>query len=106
MNLLRIRAEIHEFATSNTIKAQGKQKKGFDRRHLSNSEIEVENPILLRNNKRKDRKGGNFSFAWLGPYIASGITSKGGTTLNKQDVSVQGKVQSFTIEIICRREDS
>ena len=42
MNLLRIRAEIHEFATSNTIKAQGKQKKGFDRRHLSNSKIEVE----------------------------------------------------------------
>ena len=85
MNLLRIRGEIYEFATSNTIKAQCKQKKGFDRRHLSNSEIEVEHLILLRNNKRKDRKGGNFSFAWLGPYIVSGITSKGGTTLKKQD---------------------
>ena len=41
--------------------------------------------IILCNNKRKDRKGGKFSFAWLGPYVVSEITPKGVTTLKKLD---------------------
>ena len=41
--------------------------------------------IILCNNKRKDREGGNFSFAWLGPYIVSEITPKVVTTLKKRD---------------------
>ena len=40
---------------------------------------------ILRKNKRKDRKGGNFACSWLGPYIASKITSKGAKTLKKRD---------------------
>ena len=63
----RIRGEIHQSTTSNIRKAQDKQKKDFNRRNLSNSEIKVGDHILLRNNKRKDRKGGKFSFickAW------------------------------------------
>ena len=35
----RIRGDIHESATSNIRKAQDKQKKDVDRRHLSNSQI-------------------------------------------------------------------
>ena len=63
----RIRREIHQSTTSNIRKAQDKQKKDFNRRNLSNSEIKVGDHILLRNNRRKDRKGGKFSFicmAW------------------------------------------
>ena len=41
--------------------------------------------ILLRNNKRKDRKGRKFSFAWLGHYIVSEKTPKRVTTLKKRD---------------------
>ena len=52
----RIRGEIHESPTSNIRKAQDKQKEDFDRLHLSNSAIKVEYLVLLRNNKRKDRK--------------------------------------------------
>ena len=37
----RICGEIHESATRNLRKAQDKQKKGFDRRHLLNNEIKV-----------------------------------------------------------------
>ena len=41
---------------------------------------------MLRNNKRKDRKGGKFTFKWLGPYVVSDITKKGLVTLkNKND---------------------
>ena len=72
---VRIRGEIHESATSNIRKAQGKQKR-LDQRHLSNSEINVGDLILLRNDKRKYRMRGKFSFAWLRPYIVSEITPK------------------------------
>ena len=44
--------------------------------------------VFLHNNKSKDRKGGKFSFVWLGPYIVSEITAKGVTTLNKPDVEI------------------
>ena len=70
----RKRGEIYQFATSNIRKAQDMQQKDFDQSYLSNSEIKVGYLILLRSNKRKDRKGGKFSFAWLGPYIVSDIT--------------------------------
>ena len=73
----RIPGKIHESATSNVRKTQDKLKKDYDRRHLSNSEIKLGELILSRNNKRKDRKGGRFSFAWLGPSIVSEMTSKG-----------------------------
>ena len=32
---------------------------------------------MLKNNKRKDRKGGKFTFKLLGPYVVSDITKKG-----------------------------
>ena len=41
--------------------------------------------ILLRNNKRKERNGGNFSFAWFGSYIVSEITAEEVTKLKKRD---------------------
>ena len=81
----RIGGEIYESATSNIRNAQDKQKKDFDQRHLSNTEIKVRDLILLCNNKRKDKKGGKFSSAWLDTYIASEITPKGVTLLKKQN---------------------
>ena len=86
----RIRGEIYESATSNIRNAQDKQKKDFDQRHLSNTEIKVgdllcNNIILLYNNKRKDKKRGKFSSAWLDTYITSEITPKGVTLLKKQN---------------------
>ena len=40
---------------------------------------------MLRNNKRKDRKGGKFTFKWLGPYVVSDITKKGLVTLKSKN---------------------
>ena len=64
-----------QLCKSESQKAQGKQKR-LDQRHLSNSEIKVGDLILLRNDKRKYRMRGKFSFAWLRPYIVSEITPK------------------------------
>ena len=37
--------------------------------------------VLLKNNKRFDRKGGKFSQKWLGPYTVMNISDKGVATL-------------------------
>ena len=63
--------EIHESASNNITKSSRGAKKDFDRRHLSSSDIKAGNYVLLRNNKRNDRKGWKFSFVWLGPYVVS-----------------------------------
>ena len=86
LSATRIHGEIHKSATSNIRKAQDKQRKDFDRRHLPNSEMKVGNLILFRINKRKDIKRGRFSFAWLDRYIVSEITPKGVTTLKNETV--------------------
>ena len=44
--------------------------------------------ILLRKNKRKNRKRGKISFAWLVSYIASEITPKVVITLKKRDSEI------------------
>ena len=51
-----IGGEIYESATSNIIKAQDKQKKNFDRGHLSNSEVELVDLILYVTTKGKDKR--------------------------------------------------
>ena len=38
-----------------------KQKRDYDKKHLSKTGIMAENTVVLRNNKRNNRKGGKFS---------------------------------------------
>ena len=53
-----MRDRIHEAAGRNIKKVQTKQKQNFDRRHLSSSTINVGNKVLLKDNRRNDKKGG------------------------------------------------
>ena len=41
--------------------AQKKQKRDYDRTHMSKTEIKVDEIVLLKNKKQLDRKGGKFS---------------------------------------------
>ena len=82
-----IRGEIYESATSDIKKLKTRK----ERLYLTpffESKIKVGDLILLHNNKRKDRKGEKFSFAWLGFDIVSEITAKGVTTLNERNVEI------------------
>ena len=58
-----------------------KQKQYFDRRHISKTKIKGNDIVLLKNNKRFDRKGGKFSQKWLSPYNVMNISDKGVVTL-------------------------
>ena len=44
-------------------------------------EIVKDQLVLLRNNKRNDRKGGKFTPKWIRPYTVIAISEKGATTL-------------------------
>ena len=41
--------------------------------------------MFRRNNKRNDRKGGKFSYKWLGPFVVSDIAKTGLATLKNND---------------------
>lgn len=57
-----MRDEIHEATGTNIEKARAKQKRDFDRRHLSSSTVSFENGVLLKNNRRNDKKDAKFSY--------------------------------------------
>ena len=48
---------------------------------MSKTEIKVDDIVLLKYNKRFDRKGGKFSQKWFGPYTVINISDKGVATL-------------------------
>ena len=48
---------------------------------MSKTEIKVDDIVLLKNNKRFDRKDGKFSQKWLGLYTVMNISDRGVATL-------------------------
>ena len=64
----KVRGTIADDAAGNIKAAQKTQKRDYDRRHMSQTEIKVDDIVLLKINKRFDRKCGKFSKKWLGPY--------------------------------------
>ena len=53
---------------------------------MSQTEINVGDIVLLKNNKWFDRKRGKFSQKWLSPYTVMSISDKGVATLKNASV--------------------
>ena len=94
---------VHESATSFTIKLKltskrqrKKQQHDYDLRHLKSK---AGDRALLRNNKRNDRKGGKFTFTWLGPYEVDNLTDYSLASLKNQKGNVFKK--SSTSFFLC-----
>ena len=66
---LKIREAVTDEVAENIKKTQKKQKRDFDRRHLSGPGIRVGDAVLLRNNTRNERKGGNLHLSGLAPIL-------------------------------------
>ena len=80
-----IREEVHRQTGENIKRAQKKQHRDYESRNKSSAfnDIYIGAEVLLRNNERKDRKDGKFTFMW---YVVSDITKKGLITVkNKND---------------------
>ena len=82
-----IREEVYEVAGANIVKAQAKQQRDYNCRHQLPNSLNINDKVLLKNLKRKDRKGGKFTYKWLGPYAIQNISQKGLCTL----VNANGK---------------
>ena len=90
-----MRGEVHRQAGENIKRAQKKQQSDYESRNISSvsNDIYMGTEVLLRNNKHKDRKGGKFTFKWLGPYVVSIINKKRLVTLkNKNDKEVKKSI--------------
>ena len=71
------RVGIHEATGRKIKKGEEKQKRDFDRWHLSQTNVKVGGRVLLENKRRHDRKGGKFSYRWLGPYVVKVFNKNG-----------------------------
>ena len=61
----KARTSIKDDTAQNIKAAQKKQKHDYDGRHMSKTEIRINDMMLMKNNKRIDQKGGKFSQKWL-----------------------------------------
>ena len=81
----RIRDAAHNKASQNIKNAQKKQQKNYNKRHNTPpSTLPIGSKVLLQNLKRQDRKGGKFTFNWIGPYIIQSISKTGLCALSYQ----------------------
>ena len=95
---LSLRDEKHKEASKNIKKAQEKQQKDYNRRHtVPSSIIKPKDEVLLKDQRRIDRKGGKFSFKWLGPYIVESITKSGLCELRNNRGIVLAKKYSISL---------
>ena len=65
--MLDIKQSMEELGSENIKKAQARQKKNFDKRHLIRS-YSVGTSILLKNLTRQARQGGKMDSHFTGPY--------------------------------------
>ena len=81
----KIREVTHGKASQNIKKAQEKQQKDYNKRHSTPpSTLPIGSKVLLQNLKRQDRKGGKFTYKWIGPYTIESIWETGLCALTNQ----------------------
>ena len=73
-----IREATNEKACQNIKKAQAKQQKDYINRHSTiSTTLPIGSKVLLQNERQQDRKGGKFSYKWIGPYTLKSISKTG-----------------------------
>ena len=81
-NAISIREKVHKDVGENIQSAQKKQQRDYNRRHELPNVVKVGQKVLLKNQKREDRKGGK---KWLGPYTVQAISKKNLCTLTNKN---------------------
>ena len=62
-------------ASQNINKAQAKHQKDYNNCHSTiSTTLPIGSKVLSQNQRRQDRKGGKFSYKWIGPYIIKSIS--------------------------------
>ena len=73
-----IREATNEKASQNIKKAQAKHQKDYNNRHSTiSTTLPIGSKVLLQNQRRQYRKGGKFSYKWVGPNTIKSISKTG-----------------------------
>ena len=80
-----MRANIHQTAGEDICLAQEKQHRDYNRRLQLPNRIQVSQKMVLKNERRMDRKGGKFSFKWFGPFTIHSTSNKNFCSLINKD---------------------
>ena len=73
-----IREATNEKVIQNIKRNQAKQQKDYNNRHSTiSATLSIGSKVLLQNQRRQDRKGGKFSYTWIGPYTIKSISKTG-----------------------------
>ena len=97
-----IREEVYEVTGANIVKAQAKQQRDYNRRHQLPNSLNINDKVLLKNQKRTVRKGGKFTYKLLGPYAIQNISQKGLCTLVNANGKSLKKIQRGFAQVVCR----
>ena len=74
-----------EEAKKNILAAQKKQKKAYDKKHANPELFETNQLVLKKDIRRKRRRGGKLEQRYIGPFVVSGVVSRGVYRLTSQD---------------------
>ena len=73
-----IREATNEKPSQNIKKVQAKHQKDYNNHHSTiSTTLPIGSKVLLQNQRRQDRKGGKFSYKWIGPYTIKSISKTG-----------------------------
>ena len=97
-----IREATNEKASQNIKKAQAKHQKDYDNRHSTvSTTLPIGFKVLLQNQRRQDRKGGKFSYKWIGPCTIKSISKTGLCVLiNEKGFVFKEEIQCKFVETI------
>ncbi|XP_019857055.1 PREDICTED: uncharacterized protein LOC109585419 [Amphimedon queenslandica] len=79
------RIDIFENVKENIAKAQNKQKKLYDMKHSNPCKFKIGASVLVKDFRRKKRRGGKLDGRWLGPFAIPYRKTKVATTLRGCD---------------------
>ena len=69
--MLDMRKALHDKAMKNILTAQQHQKKHYDAKHNSRTNLKIGDKVLVQNMKNNGRKGGKLDVQFRGPYTIS-----------------------------------
>lgn len=71
------RQDMEHFVKQNILAAQKKQKNRYDRIHGASQCFTVGDNVLMKDFRRKKRKGGKLDYRWIGPFSIESSLGKG-----------------------------
>ena len=102
-----IREATHHQASLNIKKAQVKQQKDYNNWYRTpEAALPVGSKVLLENQKRKDRKGGKFTYKWMGPYTVKSVSKSGLCALvNEKGVHLKKRYNASLLKLYYSNDD-